>query len=130
MYNKEEESFAFTGELDGIWAKSQWLEIGGRLVPGGYILFDDPQFQPEGVRIRITGKGKDSSSLLYRLRAASRNISHDAPVCVASLQTYACGSEMLKTAYVSPTAGQRFGFGIVPPYFSTGTNLNRRAAWS
>lgn len=54
LYNKEEESFAFTGELDGIWAKSQWLEVGGRLVPGGYILFDDPQFQPEGVRIRIT----------------------------------------------------------------------------
>ena len=26
------ESFAFTGELDGIWAKSQWLEVGGRLV--------------------------------------------------------------------------------------------------
>lgn len=47
LYNKEEESFAFTGELDGIWAKSQWLEVGGRLVPGGYILFDDPQFQPE-----------------------------------------------------------------------------------
>lgn len=51
LYNKEEESFVFTGELDGIWAKSQWLEVGGRLVPGSYILFDDPQFQPEGVRI-------------------------------------------------------------------------------
>lgn len=54
LYNKEEETFSFTGELDGIWAKSQWLEVGGRMVPGSYILFDDPQFQPEGVRIRIT----------------------------------------------------------------------------
>ena len=54
LYNKEEETFSFTGELDGIWAKSQWLDVGGRMVPGSYILFDDPQFQPEGVRIRIT----------------------------------------------------------------------------
>nr|DAL29362.1 MAG TPA_asm: tail protein [Caudoviricetes sp.] len=54
LYNKEEETFSFTGELDGIWAKSQWLEVGGRMVPGSYILFDDPQFQPEGVKIRIT----------------------------------------------------------------------------
>ncbi len=54
LYSKEEETFSFTGELDGIWAKSQWIEVGGRMVPGSYILFDDPQFQPEGVRIRIT----------------------------------------------------------------------------
>lgn len=54
LYSKEEETFSFTGELDGIWAKSEWLEVGGRMVPGSYILFDDPQFQPEGVKIRIT----------------------------------------------------------------------------
>lgn len=49
----EEQQFAFSGELDGIWAKKRWLEIGGKLVPGGYIDFSDTQFQPEGILIRI-----------------------------------------------------------------------------
>lgn len=55
LYEHEEETFTFSGELDGIWAKSRWLEIGGRMRPGSYILFSDPQFQPDGVSIRITG---------------------------------------------------------------------------
>lgn len=54
MYENEEENFTFTGELDGIWAKKKWLEIGGKLQPGSYILFSDTQFQPEGLPIRIT----------------------------------------------------------------------------
>lgn len=49
----EEDKFRFTGEMDGIWSKSRWLEIGGKIVPGGYILFSDTQFQPQGVLIRI-----------------------------------------------------------------------------
>ena len=55
LYEKEEETFTFSGELDGIWAKSQWLTVGGKTRPGGYVLFSDPQFQPEGIAIRITG---------------------------------------------------------------------------
>lgn len=55
LYEKEEEAFTFTGELDGIWSKQRWLEIGGKLRPGGYIRFSDTQFQPEGILIRITG---------------------------------------------------------------------------
>lgn len=55
LYEHEEETFSFSGELDGIWSKSRWLEIGGRMLPGSYILFSDPQFQPDGIRIRITG---------------------------------------------------------------------------
>lgn len=51
----EEEAFTFTGELDGIWAKKRWTEIGGKLQPGSYIYFSDDQFQPESVLIRITG---------------------------------------------------------------------------
>lgn len=49
----EEDKFRFTGELDGIWSKNRWLEIGGKIIPGGYILFSDTQFQPQGVLIRI-----------------------------------------------------------------------------
>jgi hypothetical protein len=50
----EEDKFRFTGEMDGIWSKSRWLEIGGKIVPGGHVLFSDPQFQPDGILIRIT----------------------------------------------------------------------------
>ena len=54
FYENEEEKFSFTGELDPIWAKNKWLEIGGKIVPGGYIQFSDTQFQPNGILIRIT----------------------------------------------------------------------------
>lgn len=54
FYENEEEQFSFTGELDPIWAKNKWLEIGGKITPGAYILFSDTQFQPEGILIRIT----------------------------------------------------------------------------
>lgn len=49
----ENDRFNFTGELDGIWSKNKWLEIGGKILPGGYVDFSDPQFQPDGVPIRI-----------------------------------------------------------------------------
>lgn len=55
FYENEQPQFTFKGELDGIWAKKHWLEIGGKLVPGGYVDFSDTQFQPEGIAIRITG---------------------------------------------------------------------------
>lgn len=55
MYENEEEKFSFTGELDGIWSKKNWLAVGGKLVPGSSILFSDPQFQPQGIPVRITG---------------------------------------------------------------------------
>ncbi|WP_459186662.1 hypothetical protein ACGE0T_10785 [Parabacteroides sp. APC149_11_2_Y6] len=55
MYENEDNPFTFKGDLDGIHAKKNWLEIGGKLVPGGYVLFSDEQFQPEGINIRITG---------------------------------------------------------------------------
>lgn len=51
----EEQQFTFSGELDGIYAKKNWLAIGGKLVPGGYVDFSDTQFQTDGIRIRITG---------------------------------------------------------------------------
>ena len=55
LYEREERQFTFGGELDGIWAKKNWLAIGAKLVPGGYVDFSDPQFQPDGILIRITG---------------------------------------------------------------------------
>lgn len=55
LYEREERQFTFIGELDGIWAKKNWLAIGAKLVPAGYVDFSDPQFHPDGILIRITG---------------------------------------------------------------------------
>ena len=45
--------YTFRGEVDGIWARKHWLEIGGKLVPGSHVLFSDPEFHPSGSVIRI-----------------------------------------------------------------------------
>lgn len=55
LFDNEETKFTFTGELDGIWAKKDWLNIGGRIKLGGYIKFSDERFQKDGVLVRITG---------------------------------------------------------------------------
>lgn len=55
MYEHEEQSLTFTGTLQGLYAKRNWLRIGGRLKVGAYILFSDTQFAPDGISIRITG---------------------------------------------------------------------------
>ena len=55
LYTHEMAKFAFTGTLDGIWAKRNWENVGERLRIGAFILFSDKQFQPEGVAVRIVG---------------------------------------------------------------------------
>ena len=55
LYDNEDAKFTFTGTLDGIWAKKDWLNIGGKIRLGGFISFTDSQFQPDPVLIRITG---------------------------------------------------------------------------
>lgn len=54
LYENEDPKFTFKGELDSIYSKKRWLSIGGKIRLGGYILFKDPQFIPEGIKIRIT----------------------------------------------------------------------------
>ena len=55
LYTHEMVKFAFTGTLDGIWAKHNWEKVGERLRIGAFVLFSDQQFQPEGVAVRIVG---------------------------------------------------------------------------
>lgn len=55
LYENEDQKFTFTGTLQGLWAKKNWLRVGGRLKVGGYVLFTDEQFAPDGIPIRITG---------------------------------------------------------------------------
>ena len=54
LYENEDPKFTFKGELDSIYSKKRWLSIGGKIKLGGYILFKEPQFIPEGIKIRIT----------------------------------------------------------------------------
>ena len=55
LHDNSRPKFSFTGTLDGIWAKKDWLNIGGRIQLGSYVLFSDPTFEPAGVHIRIVG---------------------------------------------------------------------------
>lgn len=55
LYENEDPKFTFKGDLQGLWAKRNWLNIGGKIKVGGYILFTDDQFAVDGVAIRITG---------------------------------------------------------------------------
>ena len=55
LYENEDPRFSFTGELDSIWARKNWLAIGSKIRLGGYVAFTDQQFQTEPVLIRIVG---------------------------------------------------------------------------
>lgn len=55
LYDNEDYKFTFKGELQGLWAKRNWVNVGGHLKVGAYILFSDEQFAKDGISIRITG---------------------------------------------------------------------------
>lgn len=55
LYECEDQRFTFSGTLQSLWAKRHWLEVGGKLIVGGHILFQDEQFAKDGVVIRIVG---------------------------------------------------------------------------
>ena len=55
LYENEDQKFTFSGELQGLWAKRNWENVGGKLIVGGYVQFTDEQFAPDGVNIRIVG---------------------------------------------------------------------------
>jgi len=54
MYDHEDNEFSFKGELDPLWAKSDWVNIGGKIVLGGFVSFTDARFQATAVKVRIT----------------------------------------------------------------------------
>lgn len=55
LYENRADLFTFTGDLDGIWAKKRWVNVGGHLKMGAYIHFSDTEFQRTPVAIRIVG---------------------------------------------------------------------------
>lgn len=101
MFDNEEQQFSFTGELDGIWSKQDWTNIGGRIVLGGFVLFTDKNFQKDGVLVRITGI-KDYI-----------NNPHS-PVIELSNKTQSAGfsSELAKLENDNVTTEKQYGDGI------------------
>ena len=55
LYENSEMKFTFVGELDGLFAKRDWVNIGSKIKLGGMIQFSHPQIQPTAVLIRIVG---------------------------------------------------------------------------
>lgn len=55
LYECEDQRFTFTGSLQALWAKRHWVDVGGKLIVGGHVLFTDTQFAQDGVLIRIVG---------------------------------------------------------------------------
>ncbi|MFI3322864.1 MAG: hypothetical protein R3Y50_10155 [Rikenellaceae bacterium] len=51
LHEHKDTLFTFTGEVDDIYAKTNWVNIGGKLVLGGYVDFTDSQFTGAQVRI-------------------------------------------------------------------------------
>lgn len=55
LWEHEEQKYSYTAELDGLWAKKDWLNIGGRIILGGYVELHDERLAPEDVLLRIVG---------------------------------------------------------------------------
>ena len=55
-FENETERYTFSGELDELFAERRWLEIGAKIVKGGYVLLESDKFaDASGLLIRITG---------------------------------------------------------------------------
>ena len=52
MFENEDQKVNYRGELDPIYARKNWLNIGGKIVLGGYVRLDDPEFS-EAMLVRI-----------------------------------------------------------------------------
>lgn len=55
LYENMDPRVAYRGDLDPIFAKDNWLNVGGYLKCGSYISFSDPAVQSTPVSVRIVG---------------------------------------------------------------------------
>lgn len=53
LHEKSQQPYSFKGTLDGLWAKKDWTNIGGKIKLGGFISFTDERFQAETALLRI-----------------------------------------------------------------------------
>lgn len=54
LWEKGKRVFEIKAELDGIWAKKDWLNIGGKILLGGYLSFTNHAVSQEPTKMRIT----------------------------------------------------------------------------
>lgn len=54
LYANKDAQFTFKGEVDDLYAKRNWLNIGAKLILGGCISFSHPQVQSSALVTRIT----------------------------------------------------------------------------
>lgn len=55
LYEHEQTAFSFTGTLDGLWAKKDWENIGGKIALGKWVSFTQDKLQDEPILVRIIG---------------------------------------------------------------------------
>lgn len=55
LYENKDPKVSYRGELDPIYAKTNWLAIGGKIKCGGFVRFTDPSVQVSPIDVRITG---------------------------------------------------------------------------
>lgn len=56
LYEKSDPRFTFSGEIDDIWSKKNWENVGGRLKIGSYVSFVNEEITTDGpVLVRIVG---------------------------------------------------------------------------
>lgn len=53
LYDNEVEHFTFSGDIDQIWARKNWVTISPKIKLGSYVHFSDVNFQPDGILVRI-----------------------------------------------------------------------------
>lgn len=53
LYENEDQKFTFSGELQGLWAKRNWLNVGGYMKVGAYILFQMSNLQKRAFRLGL-----------------------------------------------------------------------------
>ena len=75
LHDNEMPKFTYRWKLDGLYAKRNWLDIGGYLKPGNFVMFSDPAFLPEAVPIRITAV----KEYLKRPKSPEIDISNSVP---------------------------------------------------
>lgn len=107
LYEHEQQTFTFTGELDGIWARRNWVNVGGRLRLGSFVRFTDPQFQPQGVDVRIIGiKDNINNPHAPQIELSNAPLSGSFSTTISKLEAQKLEAEQLTKAAVQFTQRQ------------------------
>lgn len=74
LYENSQPKYTYQWQLDGIYAKDRWDEIGDFISPGYFVKFSDSEFLPEPVDIRITSIKEYVNKPMFPTIEISNNI--------------------------------------------------------